>query len=60
MPAPGTVLSCMMSLIALRMREMISLRQGLTRRRIAVFVVVVASGSLGTGLPFNVVDLGRV
>lgn len=51
--ALGTVLAFMMSVIALSLPEMIILRQVLTLRLIAVFVLVVASGILAVGFLFN-------
>ncbi|QCO57810.1 permease (plasmid) [Pseudorhodobacter turbinis] len=51
--ALGTTLAFMMSVIALSLPEMIILKQVLTLRLIAVFVVVVAMGILATGFLFN-------
>ncbi|WP_138470897.1 permease [Poseidonocella sp. HB161398] len=51
--ALGTVLAFMMSVIALSLPEMVILRQVLTLRLIAVFILVVGSGILAVGYLFN-------
>jgi hypothetical protein len=51
--ALGTVLAFMMSVIALSLPEMIILRKVLSRKLIAVFVGVVASGIIAVGFLFN-------
>jgi uncharacterized membrane protein YraQ (UPF0718 family) len=53
--ALGTVLAFMMSVIALSLPEMVILRKVLTKRLIAVFVAVVASGIVAVGYLFNLV-----
>ncbi|MCB9969663.1 MAG: permease [Geminicoccaceae bacterium] len=53
--ALGTTLAFMMSVIALSLPEMIILRQVLTLRLIAIFIVVVATGILATGFLFNAI-----
>lgn len=53
--ALGTVLAFMMSVIALSLPEMVILRKVLSKRLIAVFVAVVATGILAVGYLFNLV-----
>lgn len=53
--AVGTSLAFMMSVIALSLPEMIILKQVLTLRLIAIFIVVVATGILATGFLFNTI-----
>ncbi|HSN45083.1 MAG TPA: permease, partial [Casimicrobiaceae bacterium] len=53
--ALGTVLSFMMSVIALSLPEMVILRKVLKLRLIAVFAGVVATGILLVGYVFNAV-----
>ncbi|MEX0693782.1 MAG: permease [Rhodospirillales bacterium] len=53
--ALGTTLAFMMSVIALSLPEMIILKQVLTYRLIAIFIAVVASGILATGILFNAI-----
>ena len=47
--ALGTVLACMMSVIALSLHEMVTLRKVLKPKLIAVFIAVVGSRILFTG-----------
>ena len=53
--ALGTTLAFMMSVIALRLPEMITVKQVLTLRLIATFIAVVASGILATGYLFDAI-----
>jgi uncharacterized membrane protein YraQ (UPF0718 family) len=53
--ALGTVLAFMMSVIALSLPEMVILRKVLTKRLIAVFILVVASGIVAVGYLFNLI-----
>ena len=54
-PLPSTLISFMMSVIALSFPEMVILRKVLKLRLIATFVGVVAAGILIVGYVFNAV-----